>query len=56
MLDYIIARGKEPSTAAGLAVILTFVHVPDAMASAIINVLTAALGLLAVVRAEKAKG
>lgn len=53
ILEYVIARLKEPSTYGGLAALLGAYHINAAQSAAIIAVLTALGGLLAVFLPEK---
>ena len=52
---YLLARLKEPSSYAGIGALVAALglHVPDATLSAVLQLLIAALGLLAVLFPEK---
>lgn len=57
LVAYLLARLKEPSTAAGIGLFLAAVgiHVPDPVLNAGAQLLTALLGFLAVLIPEGAK-
>ncbi len=57
MLNYILARLQEPSTFAGLSVLLAVVgvHVSDAIVQAVVHAFAANAAVAAAIMAEKSK-